>query len=81
MSAHDDLLQALLVERQRPVSPRPQESGFVHPTDTPEACARRRQILLEAVSDFRVRPLRTYRQRSPEELADTPSLARSRRAA
>jgi hypothetical protein len=82
MSAHDDLLRALLVERQRPISPRPTlPDDFRHPSDSDEACARRRRVLVEAMSGFRVRPYRTYRQRTPEEIADMPSLARSRRAA
>ena len=71
MSAeYDEILRALLVERQRPVPARPQvPDDFRHPSDTDEACAQRRRVLVEAMAGFRVLPYRMYRQRSPVEMA------------
>lgn len=71
MSAEfEQILRALLVERQRRVPPPPRvPDDFRHPSDTDEACARRRQVLVEAMAGFRVRPYRTYRQRTPQEIA------------
>lgn len=76
----NDLVQKLRLESLLPVPSVVWPDDIVHPSDLLLATDRRR-VLLEAVSGFRVRPLRTYRQRTPEEMADTPSLARSRRAA
>lgn len=69
---YDELLLALAAERHRPRPPCRWE------VDTPALCADRRRVLVDALDGFK---LRRYRQRSPEEMADTPSLARSRRAA
>lgn len=74
MSAeYERILRALLVERQRPVPARPRvPDGFRHPSDTDEACARRRRVLVDALVGFRLRP---YRQRSPVEMAERRAAA------
>lgn len=69
-----DLVQSLRLESLLPVPPVVWPDDIVHPSDLVLAAARRRE-LLGAVAGFRVRPLRTYRQRSPEEMAERRAAA------
>lgn len=70
MTGRDDLLRTLLAERLRPIPPRPPwPDDIVHPSDMLLATSRRR-VLVDAMAGFRVRPYRTYRQLTPQELAE-----------